>query len=66
PRGKEAPEGDGYIIGLCNRYVEKRTDLLVMDAQHLDEGPIATVKLPFALRNGIHGHWVPGYTLPVK
>jgi len=66
PRGKDAPEGDGYVIGLCNRYVEKRTDLLVLDAAHMEEGPVAKVKLPFALRNGIHGHWVPGYTLPVK
>ena len=66
PRGKDAPEGSGYVIGLCNRYLEKRTDLLVLDAEHMDDGPIATVKLPFALRNGIHGHWVPGYTLPVK
>lgn len=66
PRGKDAPEGDGYVIGLCNRHAERRTDLLVLDAQHMEDGPVATVRLPFALRNGVHGHWVPGYTLPVK
>jgi carotenoid cleavage dioxygenase len=60
PRSQSASEGDGYLIGLCNRHVERRNDLLILDAQHLDEGPVATVKLPLRLRNGVHGHWVPG------
>lgn len=63
PRGKDAPEGDGYLIGLVNRYVTMQTELVVLDALHLADGPIATVKLPFKLRNGIHGTWVPGSEL---
>ena len=64
PRSKDAPEGSGYVVGLCNRHLENRTDLLVLDAEHMDEGPVAVVKLPLALRNGVHGHWVPGHLLP--
>jgi carotenoid cleavage dioxygenase len=60
PRRPDAPEGDGWLIGLCNRYAEMRTDLLVLDALRLAEGPVATVRLPFRLRNGVHGTWVPG------
>jgi carotenoid cleavage dioxygenase len=63
PRRPGAPEGDGYLIGLVNRYTEMRTELLMLDANHLADGPIATVRLPFKLRNGIHGTWVPGELL---
>jgi carotenoid cleavage dioxygenase-like enzyme len=63
PRRRDAPEGDGWLIGLVNRYVDMRTDLLVLDAQHLEDGPVATVRLPFRLRNGIHGTWVDGDAL---
>jgi carotenoid cleavage dioxygenase len=63
PRRPEAPEGDGYLMGLVNRHADMRTELLVLDANHLGDGPIATVRLPFKLRNGIHGTWVPGGSL---
>jgi len=58
PRRAGAPEGDGYLVGLANRLLEGRTDLLVLDAQHLDQGPVATVRLPLKLGMGIHGWWV--------
>ncbi|MEO6339574.1 MAG: carotenoid oxygenase family protein [Caulobacteraceae bacterium] len=57
PRSKDAPEGDGYIVGLCNRLKEMRSDLLLFDAQHVDEGPIATIKMPLRVRPGLHGNW---------
>ncbi|WP_429931206.1 carotenoid oxygenase family protein [Agrobacterium vitis] len=60
PRRPDSPEGDGYVIGLVNRLAERATDLLVLDAQHLSDGPIATIKLPMRLRMSLHGNWVPG------
>jgi carotenoid cleavage dioxygenase len=57
PKSKHSAEGAGYLIGLANRLLENRTDLLVLDAQHLSDGPIATVRLPVRLRNGLHGNW---------
>ncbi|MBB4194459.1 carotenoid cleavage dioxygenase-like enzyme [Rhizobium aethiopicum] len=59
PKSKDAAEGEGYVIALANLLAEMATDLVVLDAQHLDEGPIATVKLPFRLRMSLHGNWVP-------
>lgn len=64
PRRKDSPEGDGYLMGLCNRYETKTTDLVILDAQHINEGPICTVKLPTRIRMGLHGNWVPGEDLP--
>lgn len=63
PKSADAPEGEGYVIGLCNRLADFSTDLLVMDAQHIDEGPIATIRLPMRLRMSLHGNWVPGDVL---
>ena len=59
PRSANAAEGDGYLIGTAQRLLESRTDLLILDAQRLAEGPLATVRMPFRLFNQIHGWWVP-------
>ena len=57
PKSKDAPEGEGYLVALANRLAENRSDLLMFDAQHLDEGPIATIRLPVRIRPGLHGNW---------
>ena len=64
PRSAGAREGEGYLIGLVNNYETMLTELLVLDAERLGEGPMAAVKLPLRLRNGIHGTWVPAGALP--
>lgn len=59
PRTSNAPEGDGYLLLLVNRYDTMLNDLLLLDALHIEAGPIATIHLPIRLRNGLHGNWVP-------
>jgi len=58
PRSARAPEGDGYLIGVVDRPFEARNDLVILDAQRLAEGPLATVRLPFRVFPQIHGWWV--------
>jgi len=65
PRSATAPEGDGYVMGVVNRRAENRSDLLVFDAQRIDEGPIATVRIPVRLKYAIHGNWVPAELFPL-
>ncbi len=60
PRAANAPEGDGYLVGIANMLLEGRSNLVVVDTLHMEEGPVATVKLPFKLNPGIHGWWLPG------
>jgi carotenoid cleavage dioxygenase len=65
PRRKGAPEGDGYLVGVCSRRNENgRADLLVVDTQQMADGPIATVHLPYRAAPQVHGFWVPGDQLP--
>jgi carotenoid cleavage dioxygenase-like enzyme len=59
PKNAKAPEGEGYVLGVINRRDEHRSDLVILDAQRMDEGPIATIKIPVRLKYGIHGNWVP-------
>ena len=57
PRRKRAPEGDGWIVQVCNRMAEHRSDLLIFDALEIEKGPIATIAIPICLRFGLHGNW---------
>jgi carotenoid cleavage dioxygenase len=65
PRNKKAGEADGYLIGVATHPKEGgRADLVIADTQHLDAGPIATVKMPYRIPDQVHGFWVPGDQLP--
>jgi len=57
PRSKDAPEGDGWIVQVCNRLDDHRSDLLIFEALKIEKGPVATIHIPFALRFGLHGNW---------
>jgi len=65
PRRPDAPEGDGYILGMAEQMLEcNRSDLLILDAAEPEAGPIATVRLPFRIFGQVHGWWVSAEALP--
>jgi carotenoid cleavage dioxygenase len=65
PRRRGADEGDGYIVGMAERMLEShRSDLLILDTDDIEAGPIATVQLPFKIFGQVHGWWVAGDDLP--
>ena len=57
-------EGDGYVMAIASNYQSMTSDLVIADAQKIEEGIIATVKLPFRLRSGTHTNWFPASDLP--
>ena len=57
PRPGSTEEGDGYMVVIENRLAEMASRLLLFDAMKLAQGPIATVGLPFRIRQGLHGNW---------
>jgi carotenoid cleavage dioxygenase len=63
PRSANAPEGEGYIVQLQQHLDDGLSDLLLFDAQRVDEGPFATVHIPMRMRFGLHGNWVHGSQL---
>jgi carotenoid cleavage dioxygenase-like enzyme len=63
PRAPDVPEGDGWLLVPVARLSKGRSDLVVLDAQDLAAGPVATIKLPVRVRSTFHGTWVPKETL---
>jgi carotenoid cleavage dioxygenase len=64
PRKGSKGEGDGYLMGIASNYETMSSDLVIVDAQRMEEGAVATVKLPFRLRGGTHTNWYPASDLP--
>ncbi|MBR1219845.1 carotenoid oxygenase family protein [Bradyrhizobium sp. U87765 SZCCT0131] len=59
-RGAEAAEGDGWLIAAVWRARENRSDVAVFNAQDVESGPVALVKLGHRVPDGFHGNWVNG------
>jgi carotenoid cleavage dioxygenase len=62
PRNKDAPEGDGYLVGVYGNLAEKRSELVVLDATNMEER--ARVILPFRVSEQVHGVWASHDDLP--
>ncbi|SPO26287.1 related to lignostilbene alpha,beta-dioxygenase I [Ustilago trichophora] len=63
PRSKDAPEGDGYVLAIVDRLDLNRSEVVVIDTRDFTKA-VAAVQLPFAIRSGIHGQWIPGEVTP--
>jgi carotenoid cleavage dioxygenase len=59
PRSAESAEGDGFLFTVQYIREENRSDLLILDASDLEQGPIARVHLSHRVPAGFHGSWVP-------
>jgi carotenoid cleavage dioxygenase len=57
PRAPDAAEGDGWLLAVAYRGEEKRSDLIVLDATSLGDGPVATAQLSHRVPAGFHGNW---------
>jgi len=58
PKSADAGEAEGYVLTLVYRSAENRSDLVVLDAQDVARGPVATAKLPVRVPFGFHGNWL--------
>ena len=57
------PGHEGYLVYIVDRHDENQAELHVTEAQHLEKGPIARIKVPMRLRSGVHANWVPARVL---
>ncbi len=61
PRVGGTDEGDGYVIMLAYHQPTDKSELMVFQASAIDDGPVATAKVPVRIPAGFHGSWVaPG------
>jgi carotenoid cleavage dioxygenase-like enzyme len=54
-----AKEAEGYVLALVNRIAQNHSDLAVLDARRIADGPVALLRLPVRVRSTFHGMWVP-------
>ena len=57
-------EDDGWLLNFVFDRSSGTTDLVILDAEHVQDGPIARVKLPVQCSPQVHGWWVPGDYFP--
>ena len=53
--GREESQGSLIEQGLA----EGRSDLVILDSTRIGDGPLAVARLPFRMKNGLHGNWMP-------
>lgn len=57
PEGQR--EGQGWCLGTVLDYKNEQTSLNVFDAEHIEDGPLATLRLDYPIPLGLHGNFVP-------
>jgi carotenoid cleavage dioxygenase-like enzyme len=58
PRARAAAEDDGYLALFVFDPAGRSSDFVLLDAAHLDQEPVAVVRLPQRVPQGLHGNWI--------
>jgi carotenoid cleavage dioxygenase len=59
PRGSKGGEDDGYLAIFAYDPDSRASDFVLLDAAHVDAEPVAVVRLPQRVPQGLHGTWIP-------
>ncbi|MCR0981482.1 carotenoid oxygenase family protein [Roseomonas populi] len=60
PRAASGAEDDGYLITYAYDPSTGTSDLLLLDAARIEEAPVAVIRMPQRVPQGLHGNWMPG------
>ncbi|MGV4930198.1 carotenoid oxygenase family protein [Streptomyces sp. BHT-5-2] len=55
----DRPGGPGWLITYVHDAATDTSDLVILDAEDITAGPVATVSLPRRVPYGFHGNWLP-------
>lgn len=59
PRGADAEEDDGWLLGFVIEPDGASTALEILDARDLALPPVGVIRIPHRIPPGIHGAWLP-------
>ncbi len=59
PRGGHGSEDDGYLTIFAFDPVKRTSDFVLLDAARIEADPVAVVRLPQRVPQGLHGSWLP-------
>ncbi|NBA96029.1 carotenoid oxygenase family protein [Pseudomonas sp. R5(2019)] len=57
------PGHEGYLAFVVDLHDQQLSEILLLEAEHPESGPIARIKLPLRLRCQVHGNWVSAQAL---
>ena len=58
PKTSANSEDEGYLVCFIHDEANDQSECLILDAQSLSEGPVATIIMPFRVPYGFHAGWV--------
>jgi carotenoid cleavage dioxygenase len=59
PRTPDSAEDDGWLMTFVTDMTTRTADVVILHAQDLKAGPVATIHIPHRVPIGFHGNWVP-------
>jgi carotenoid cleavage dioxygenase len=57
PRAADAPEADGWLLGVVHDTATNRSELVVIDTADFTGPPVAAIRLPVRVPHGLHAQW---------
>lgn len=64
PSGMSKSEDDGYLMLFAYESTTNQSEFIILDAKNFKNEPLARIKLPRRIPNGLHGSWMPGDRIP--
>ena len=58
PKVGATAEDDGYLICFVQDEAAEQSECLILDAQDIAAGPVASILIPFRVPYGFHAGWV--------
>ena len=53
----DAKEGEGWLLATVYDHHSSTSSMVILDAERVEEGPVATAKLDHRIPYGFHGSW---------
>ena len=60
PAASNQTEDDGYLLLFVYDAATNQSEFVILDAQNFQNEPLARIKMPRRVPNGLHGSWMPG------
>lgn len=64
PRENAAAEDDGWVLATIHNAATGKGELVILDAQDIPAGPVATIHLQHFLPAGLHGSFDASMVVP--
>ena len=59
PRSEDSPEGEGFLLATVYDSEIDKSHLMILDAENIEQGPLAKAMMDHRVPFGFHGNWKP-------